>query len=1021
MHARVQSIFVDVFNLTVWPICFSASCFPRALRFSSKAVPKRRDRRYEQYEFVLAAKPRNLNSNVTGNTQLRIENPFLNLSPPCQDPEAWAALLEPYLPIDLRIDKEATLSESIRSGQINTNIQNVLLILERARSGYSLSLDLLSYIGIHQNRWEVVSWLAKALMRLDAESLADRMQLENTRVTSWPKVKMGLDSLTNHPIWADDIIQSVVATNANLDKLTELEHSPEAGTTKGTGQVWQSLGCMILQAADQPREAASCSKVIRSYVFQILAHMHHTSILPSSIYRYTQAIDPFAIQKPPTLNLLSYRIMTVLSDAAWNAHENDIVSEATNTGARYPYKDHDPTRATLQPHIREVSISIWLDLILWCCIEGGWIMEAAWIISEIVRRENDKPLKWSVMNWDSMKKLATVKASWRFNMEQSIAKSRVNQIAGGIGIAGHGGEPPPIQVPPRTISREVIMALLDGLANLFSNGNSSKAILEYISMCKRLLTTDDLGLEPHFLNSIIVRTLQSGCVDMMHEPDVVEQILQIAPLTLREVKTSILLPCDSRAFRELGITTSAACTGLLHLTLFSNTVLGNLRGALRIFHKLQTSMDDKCRHVFCAFITDVVRQRGRKLDQQSGPAGRAESEFLFSTIPVNMLAEFLDLVTEAKLFDLGRWLLYSSDVDGPTIPQGLYSEPYLQPALLRFAMATADTQLEARITERLKTPVPEHILRALLHFQVIAGKWRHVEEIFTHLRVRTGTSWRPLDVMRIAKEILRMERDARQPELISNAFALLQKCFSGEFRPLRNQDRASVLPEVQRMNQIFRMLKTCPGRLAQLTSPYSDIIGRPNARTTIPASIFNTLLEGVVESNGSAAGKALWNLWCRDPSDHGTTSLRRIRGHADWGDSHKVVQPNLLTLQIILRPIIQAGIYVNMAGKRKLENLNIAQPRMPPEWEQAFGYEALVLPNTEITRSSERRTATSSDPLVILQTDHDILDWGKKMFEGLGLSSTEIENEIPSRLQQRTEERNRTADSIFFRASTEKS
>lgn len=981
MHARVRSSWAEVYNLTVWSICLSSPGIPRALRFSSNAAPKRAEHDH-RYGFTHAAKPRSLNQ--SGNFLSQLESQFFNLSPPCQNPEAWAALLDPYLPTDLRIDK-ATLLESISSGQSNGCIQNVPLILERARSGYPLSLDLLSYIGIHQKRWGVVIWLVKAMLRLDADSLADKGQLESARITSWPNIEMSLDSLTNYPVWADDIIQSVGASNLMLEDLTKLEHFSEASTSKGTGQVWQSLGCMILQAADQPKEEASSSKVITSYVFQILAHMHHISALPSSIYHFTQAIDPFAIQKPPTLNLLSYRIMTLLSDAAWNAHETEI---DTKTSANYAHRGGS-TRATLQPQVREVSIGIWLDLILWCCIEGGWVMEAAWITSEIVKRENEKQLKWSVMKWDSLKKLATVKVSWRFTVEQSIAKSRVNQIAGGIGIAGHGAEPPPIHVPPRTISREVIMALVDGLANLYINGNSSKAVQEYISICKRLLATEGFDLEPHVSNSIIVRMLQSGSVDMMHEPDLVEQILQVAPLSQKEIETSMSLHCGSRAFEELGITTSAACTGILQLTLFSNTVLGNLQGALRIFHKLQTSIDNKCRHIISAFIRNVTRQRDSKLDDLSGPAVRAGSILLFSTIPVNILSAFLDLVTDAKLFKFGKWLLYSSDVDGPTIPKEYYSEPNLQPALLRFAMATADTQLEARITERLKTPVPPNILRALLHFQVAAGKWRHVEDIFIYLRDRTGTSWLPLDVMQIAKQILLMERDARQPELISNAFTLLQKCFSGEFKPLRNQARASVLPEVQRMNQIFRILKTCPGRLTQLTSPYSNIIGRPNARTAIPTSIFNTLLEGVVESNGSAAGKALWDIWCRNPSEHDPKSLKHTGWYANWDESQKVVQPNLLTLQIILRPIIQSGISLNMAAKHRLEKLGTAQSSMSSEWEQAFGYDSLVLPCT-----------ISSNALVIPQTDRDILDWGQKMFEGLGLSSTEIDMEIPWYLQR---------------------
>ncbi len=989
------------------PIKLSCFFLPRALRFCSKAAqnycPRCRHRNGhrngKKYISTLAGKlpHHNSTSQLYIKRSLATKTKFRTPSPP-QDPNAWAALLDPYLPIDLRSEKAGFVGD-VPDGQDIVNIQNIPLILEKARSCYPHSLDLLSYVGVHQKRWKAVIWLIKAILSLDADCPEGREDLNKLRAPSWPNVGIGLDDITESPVWADDILQPMECANFTLEKLVQTEESLNVGMKKGIGQVWQSLGSMILQAADNLGEDSD-SKLIMPHVFQILAHMHHINNLPGSIYNYTQSRDPFALQRPPTLKLLSAQIMTILSDAAWKVHDSEILSKAAMVGAKNDYKGHNLSGASLQPHVRELGISIWLDLILWSCVEGGLITEAAWIATEIDRRKNHEQLSWSVMKWESLNKPEYPKANWSLNMEQIIARSRMNQIAGGIGIAGHGGEPSLIDMPPRTISREVIIAIIDGLANSSFKGNSPKVIQQYLSTCKRLLATEGFGLEPYISNSIIVRLVDSGDVDIMHTPKLVEQILRLSP---GEIEASMSRGGANREFHALGVTPSAVCLGLLHQNLHSFAKFGNVQGALRTFLTLQNLIDNDRRELIGAFIREVARQESR-FDNDYGFAGGADSVVFHSSIPIYILAAFLDLITDAKLFDFGRWLLYSDDVDGSTIPSKLYSEPILQPALLRFATATADIQLQVKITEKLKTPLPLRTLRVLLHCQITLGKWSCVKDLLVYLRDEPGMAWSPLDVMLIAQGVLQMEKDKSKPgfsqsESISEAVSLLQKFFSGEFNSLRNETHSGLRSQVQRMNQIFRMLKTCPGRLARLTSPYIDITGKATAHISIPTSSFNALLDGVVESNGSVAGKKLWDLWCRDPSGHGSTSLPDYSRYPSWETSQRVVQPNLVTLQIILRPIIQTGIQAEAARKQKLEDHGTNQQTMSRDYKKAFGYQNLRSRNIYETKYHEGNVAANSSYLGIPEEEREILDWGQEMYERFGLSSEEIGVEIPWCLQ----------------------
>jgi hypothetical protein len=51
-------------------------------------------------------------------------------------------------------------------------------------------------------------------------------------------------------------------------------------------------------------------------------------------------------------------------------------------------------------------------------------------------------------------------------------------------------------------------------------------------------------------------------------------------------------------------------------------------------------------------------------------------------VPEPVLAAFIDLITDAKAYDLGRWLLYSDETGGSVIR--FFSSVTVAPALLRF-------------------------------------------------------------------------------------------------------------------------------------------------------------------------------------------------------------------------------------------------------------------------------------------------------------------------------------------------
>lgn len=886
----------------------------------------------------------------TINNSLRANSTILDELKRSRDPKVWAAFLDLYLPENLRNPR----TELVTEGQTIRDVQDVPLILEQARETRPDSLDLLGYLGIHQKRWKAVVWLVKAILSFHTGPPDAREDFQKLQPPFWPDFGMTLNELTCTRIWADDIIRPLESGTFDHEMLCKPSRSVYIAKAS-LGQVWQSVAYMILQAADHP-EGASESKVIMYHVFQILAHMHHIDAIPDSIYIPSQGNDPSMIQRPPTLNLFSSRITAILSDTARRAHDLDKASELTSVRAEHSYKGHDLSEGSQRCHLREVNIGIWLDLVLWSCIEGGWITEAVWIATEVDRRRIDNERSWSVIRWETLKDQEIPQTRFVVETEQENTKSRVHQIAGDDpAIANSDGETSLVSVPPHTISREVIIALLDGLANTAivtdPYNNSAEALSLNISICKRLLATEGFGLETHVLNCLIVRIVdQIGFDVLQRRPMELERLLLLLPSHPNEIEASMSQISANRLYHELEIANCALWLSLLRLNLYLFARSRDINNTLQTFYKQQCLTDDIRNRLIKDFAVKVNQ------DEWSDSAVDTSSMTFLSHIPIYVLSELLFIVTNEKLFEFGKWLLFSKEVDGATIPPEFYSQPSLQLPLLRFAAATADTELQSRLIEKLDTPFSRPVLRTLLHCQLTLNKWDSAEQLILYMRnSNMQPAWYPADVTKIAKAILLMEKDSlnhesAQLDSTGDAFSLLLKFFAGEYNSYSAIDhKLKKLLQFRTLNQLFRMLKKCPGTLSKLTSPYSEEPGPITDPIPIHANAFNPLVEGIVERHGSAAGKELWELWCSE-----------VR-HQDWvlvdEGLERVVKPNLETLRIILRPINE---------RRKVQR------------EKRLGKQ----PKLNVITGPKR--------------ERQIVQWACQKFEQMfGLSLEEIRNEIP--------------------------
>ena len=905
----------------------------------------------------------------------------------------WGAVIDPYLPPNLRHGGGSIDVVSTRP------ITALPQIMDRARQ--QSKIDLLSVLGVSQGRWEAVLWLVEAMMKDFAVHKEAENRFKELSNMLWPSNGQSLDELLDKPVH----VQSPGVSRISLESVMDQKHDRSANegwslTTQSLGQIWESLGAMILQAADRSPDDLTYS-IIMSHVFRILGFLHRLGAFPKTIYNFISPTDPTVIQRPPTLYLLSKRIMSALSDVEFSLQREQEIKKHKREG-----HENDTTDTTLVPEIHEFGPELWLDLVLWACVEGGWITEGAWIIGEMERRKASRDTSWLVISWQQICAREEPKLDLASIFRYQIQKVRLNQV-GGIGIATGGDFT--VDMGTRTISREVALAIMDGLLNnghLHAKSTSSKDIATVergIVNCKNLLGRGQSDIDVDRLNATILRMIENGGVDGNDVPGVLQRILDIRSLTAKQIApTKPLHPKRNDKSDD-----AAPILGLLHRSLYGFASEGNIQGSLATLKKIQGLIDVKREESITAFANQLkIRSHELDLDEDENHIEESKKTAgLPHQIPVHALIAFLDLLTVSKFFDLGKWMLMNDDIDGGIINPEVFSDANLQPALLRFATATADDKLLSQILANIEQPIPEPLLHALLHCQVALGKWSAVEGLFDHFRATPGMSWKTSDAMAIAKAMLQSHRNPPPEEAEDqtiNPQDLLANLLQGKYNSPQDPSQPPNFSQPKLANQLGRIFKTLPPPLSNLvTNPTTQDTKRAHASTGIPPFAFNILLEAIIDHSGPVAGKALWERWCCEPFESIVRSEPQIK-HVIAGqvsqpisppgeEDERVVKPKPYMLRSILRPILRVRRRPRAAKKA------VATAEDEEDGKVAMGFDGAGKPTSRADGGGGDPGSEEGQPVrrPLTQSEQRVLEWGIDMFREFGLSDKEINAEIP--------------------------
>lgn len=838
--------------------------------------------------------------------------------------------LDKFLPPELREDS-GSHNRNQADGEALAQGREMTQILRFARKSHG---NPLPFMGFQENRWPAVYALLSLL--LDA---AD--SLRHARVSRQPLSSFDWGSADGHSFYEitsrdanagtlKPVLAQVNRDSAPLIDFDTLTDRPFADELTGmlVSQVFICLGEIIFSAADYSPEK---QQPAMSCVFRILARLHHSDFIPDRVYRYSPPHKNETTFRPPGMHLLATHIMRILSDAAWADHEAEIAK-----GEESPF-------VPFKMGSRELGPEIWLEFVLWCCVENGFF-DIVGLLHRLVSRRGDN--RWHLRSWKPF--LQNPEAVWNTNIDSEEFwrlpgdESNDPSSAQSGSTAFHG-------LGKRTISSEVVASVVASMLNNAYTGMGWRGPrpLQVLFSTKRISrfvaegTEDKHEPTTKVLNEFAVRFIESGIMDASLDPHTFQEFLSYYP--------HVVPPWDNSQLdvEELGRLSqsqihdeTSAFTGLMEYNIQRFAVQSKNDLALKAFNNLLHVVDEsKRQHIMKSFellsrpeTGSVPTFNANYSSTQEGPK---------SCIPQMSnvaLARLLDSARASQDFAFADWLLSSDDIDGPAIPPSLYGDQALSPPLIRYAMATGNKELHEQVVRSLVQPLSLNTLRFLLNAIIAMGEWDNVVELFSLIRDHRAKSWGFSNVATLAIVILRLDHSiqhsrniGQEPlpetcESLNRAKDVLDRVLKGEFNTPQHISADNYYDLA--IYGFGQMLKSIAG-------PFVDITKGMHARKlnpsmgevlpNLPTEPFNELLSAVVELHGSAAGKFLWSQWLislptienRRRHQGGVKRLYQKRerrfdkGHptfdSKWfhGYQQKMVYPNLNTVHILARKAVQ--------------------------------------------------------------------------------------------------------------------
>jgi hypothetical protein len=766
------------------------------------------------------------------------------------DIKQWLAVIDPFLPSRLRRDPAD--SPGILCAVTPLDLAVVLNGAQEANH------DILSYYGLVEQRWETVVWIAKKLVESGTQPVELPTQLEPFANVTWPETELRtLDELTDSPLKMQRA-RPPRKLKHSLDKLTSMLDSidPQHRVVKrAIGQLWRSLGNLILVAAEDDRHA---DDTIMSHVLEIIAHLHHIGFMPDSVYAHKAPLDDHALQQPPTLHLLSTKILTALSDATWRAHEASVKVATERLNASY-FLGHEIPGSRYKIQVTEVAPELWLELILWTCLHGGWLLDGSTILERM--SSDSKGHGWGLISWRELMQ-AKGRDLERFS-DWRLFRQRGDRLKNAEDRA----------LTRRTISSEVVTAFVDGLVNnmrlgVGTRGTNPDDVVNSIKTLKRFLDLNSLSLGSTTWDTIMSRLVESGGIVPEKRPELLLSILDLASAFGTEVSTinasskSAMAESEPPYFFE----PTTVPLSLLHRTIRSYIRNGDIAGAMTTMKVLQQHTDSNKQMSLKQFFETLKGATLRHEEPFTSRLPPIEFPAFENQLPVPLIARLLDLATESKMYELGRWFLFANDLDGPLIPQSMYSNWIMAASIIRFGTMAGENDLVLKIVKQTGTfssttqdqRMPYAFLTAMLCSQIKLHRWPSVQGMQDYALESPGYRPKAEILATFGAELLRFpptRSGAQLPEKTKACRAFTQFLFTWEdlmLRRIRNE-----------LYCVLALLSTVHDEWQQYCAQFLAFSAIQPIK--LSTGDFNQVLGGVLDGYGSLKGRELVDQWCYKP------------------------------------------------------------------------------------------------------------------------------------------------------------
>ncbi|KAJ5793898.1 hypothetical protein N7457_000497 [Penicillium paradoxum] len=969
-----------------------------------------------------------------------------------RDITAWIPLLRQHVPpkVAMPAGQPGRLRPLRESQSELDRTHAVMGCLWDARMHFEY--ELIAYLGFELKEWSNVHALLNSMVDT-YELLAPHMPPKNPSAgLDWDRPfrvrrqgepvsdsesplteKVSLSKLTGgtkpKSPWKWSCLKPTPTDNVSLDTLT-VEPAPRFFAERIMAEVLANLGSLVLYASHGSPED---SKHAMTCVFRILARLHHAGMISDRVYQYPTPDASQSVFRPPGLHLLSNSIMSVLSDAAWHEHEASVAAAAADVGEMSPFIPYNPG-------IRELGPEIWLELILWCCVEHGFCKTGSLIVKRMTQLK-----EWRVESWAPLIKHLDIVKQTNIGIEQSW---RQPGQAEKPQTFKRQNKPPFNGLGVRTISAEVVASLRNSLANKAYVGMGDRGylpadliklsgpltkILERPSSSRALLPTN------RNTNWQIVRVLSSGCLKPSSDPVSFEALLRsycnvVPPWEGDELRKAQQLDSQPRSqfYDE-----SAALTGLIE---FNLNYYARDKQSGRLFHQyawLQNIADaSKARHIQ-AFFEQLSQANDEHVSslfdfKSSEPQGISQSSI--PQLSYSTFANILDVATTTHAFDFGRQLLLDDDLDGPAIPQSAYGNQALAPSILRFAAATDNFELGDRVISSLEIPLSVNTIKSLINFSIARKDWSRVVLMLKFLTENRAKSWGYTNLGALASAIIRLHATVQRKTAagtlaqadindLKQATDILLRIFRGEWNATSYREKVRNF-QLRALSRMHRVLSAIPGPLPAILKKVEipkEITGRHKA-TLIPPATFHDIFAAVVETQGAIVGKQFWDKVCVDwlspnrqlqaPGGVGRLLFSNERtngnGNPGWDAKYvahvrsKATVADLNTVRILARTAAReyaAEVEQSTSQQRSDQKSNIPQPNSTsPDPSSSFTYNPDIPYKPSISKAEYRYQSTKGKPP---QTElESILDFCLETFLKFGLPEDQVDIEIPGHMRR---------------------